>query len=154
MGTVSSRRRLIVAVAIALCAVLLGFFLLFGPPQLLAKSESPAFCASCHVMKPQYNAYMHNGAHRRLKCVECHLPNDNLVSHYIWKGIDGMKDVLVFNTNTVPERIAISDHGAAVVKANCIRCHHALVSQMDTSRKCWNCHRRITHTGTGALQTL
>jgi cytochrome c nitrite reductase small subunit len=140
--------------AMALCAALLGFFLLFGPPRLLAKSESPAFCASCHVMKPQYAAYMHNGAHRRLKCVECHLPNDNLASHYIWKSIDGMKDVVVFNTNTVPERIEISEHGAAVVKANCIRCHHALVSQMDTSRNCWSCHRRMTHTGTGALQTL
>lgn len=154
MGTVFSKQRLMIAGAMVICTALLGLFLLFGPPQLLAKSESPAFCASCHVMKPQYTAYVHNGAHRRLKCVDCHLPNDTLVSHYIWKSIDGMKDVVVFNTGTVPERITISDHGAAVLKANCIRCHNTLVSQMDTSRKCWSCHRRITHAGTGALQTL
>lgn len=151
MGTVSSKQRLIIAGTIVICTALLGLFLLFGPPQLLAKSESPAFCASCHVMKPQYTAYMHNGAHRRLLCVECHLPNNNLVAHYIWKAIDGMKDVLVFNTGTVPERITISDHGADVLKSNCIRCHNTLVSQMDTSRICWSCHRRITHTGTGAF---
>lgn len=152
MGTAFNMQRFIIP-GVVVCAALLGLFLLFGPPQLLAKSESPTFCASCHVMKPQYEAYVHNGAHRRFKCVECHLPNNNLVSHYIWKAIDGMKDVVVFNTGTVPEPIRISEHGAAVVKANCIRCHATLVSQMDTSRKCWACHRRMTHSGTGALQT-
>ena len=154
MGTVFSTHRLLIAGAGIFCVVLLGLFLLFGPPQLLAKSESPAFCASCHVMKPQYTAYSHNGAHRRLQCVDCHLPNNNPVSHYIWKSIDGMKDVLVFHTGTVPERITISSHGGSVIKSNCIRCHTTLVSQMDTSRNCWSCHRRISHTGTGALQTM
>lgn len=148
------RRRLILAGTFAVSAAVFGLFLLFGPPQLLAKSESPEFCASCHVMKTEYTAYMHNGAHRRLRCIECHLPNDNLASHYMWKSIDGLKDVVVFNSGMVPERIAISDHGASVVKANCMRCHQTLISQMDTSRKCWSCHRRMTHTGTGALQTL
>ena len=154
MGTVFSTTRLVFAGAGIVCVILLGLFLLFGPPQLLARSESPVFCASCHVMKPQYTAYSHNGAHRRLKCVECHLPNNNQVSHYVWKAIDGMKDVFVFNTGTVPERITMSNHGAVVLKENCIRCHKTLVSQMDTSRTCWNCHRRITHAGTGALQTM
>lgn len=154
MGVHVNMKRLLTFGAIAVGAALFGLFLLLGPPQLLAKSESPAFCASCHVMKPQYNAYLHNGAHRRLQCVECHLPNNNQVSHYIWKAIDGMKDVLFFYSGNVPERITISEHGANVLKANCIRCHATLVSQMDTTRPCWNCHRRMTHTGTGAVQTL
>ena len=154
MATVSKNQWLMITGGLLLCTSLLGYFLLFGPPQLLAKSESPVFCASCHVMKPQYTAYLHNGAHRRFRCVECHLPNENPPIHYIWKAIDGMKDILVFHTGTVPDRITISAHGAAVLKANCIRCHSTLVSQMDTSRDCWNCHRRMTHTGTGALQTL
>lgn len=154
MGTVLRTRRLVIAGMTAVAAVLLGFFLLFGPPHLLAKSETPTFCASCHVMKPQYQAYTHNGAHRRLLCVDCHLPNNNLANHYLWKSIDGMKDVLFFYSGAVPERITISNHGAAVLKANCIRCHATLVSQMDTSRTCWHCHRRMTHSGTGALQTL
>ena len=154
MKTAFKTKRLLVASAVVIFAAVFGLFLLLGPPQLLAKSESPAFCASCHVMKPQYEAYMHNGAHRRLKCVECHLPNDNPANHYLWKAIDGMKDVIFFHSGMVPERIIISDHGANVLKANCIRCHETLVSQMDTTRTCWKCHRRITHTGTGAQQTL
>lgn len=146
----SSKRLKYLGIGI-ICAALVGLFVVLGPPQLLAKSETPEFCASCHVMEAQHTAFMHNGAHRRLKCVDCHLPNDNVANHYIWKSIDGMKDVLVFNSGKMPERIELSEHGAKMVKANCIRCHETLVSQMDTSRDCWNCHRRVTHTGTGAL---
>lgn len=153
MGIIIRGKWLKISAIAAACAALFGLFLMVGPPQLLAKSETPDFCASCHVMEAQHTAFMHSGAHRRLKCVDCHLPNDNLVSHYVWKSIDGMKDVLAFNSGNIPEHIKLSEHGAKMVKANCIRCHSTLVSQMDTSRNCWSCHRRITHTGTGAIQT-
>jgi len=153
MGSFLSGKRLKIVAIAAACAALFGLFLMLGPPQLLAKSETPDFCASCHVMEAQHTAFMHSGAHRRLKCVDCHLPNDGVASHYIWKSIDGMKDVLVFNGGKVPEKITLSKHGAKMVKANCIRCHETLVSQMNTSRDCWSCHRRITHTGTGAIAT-
>lgn len=141
------------AVIGAICVALIGLFVALGPPQLLAKSETPEFCASCHVMEDQHIAFMHSGQHRRLQCVDCHLPNNSVALHYIWKSIDGMKDVWYFYSGNVPDRITLSEHGSKVVKANCIRCHETLVSQMDQSRDCWNCHRRITHTGTGAIAT-
>lgn len=153
MGIFIRNTRLQIAVIAAICAAILGLYLVLGPPHLIAMSESPAFCASCHVMETQHTAYLHAGAHRRFKCVDCHLPNDNLVSHYVWKSIDGMKDVIVFNSGKISDPIKISEHGAKVLKANCIRCHSTLVSQMDTSRNCWSCHRRVTHTGTGAIAT-
>jgi len=153
MGFFFSGKRLRYAGIGVAFAALIALFVMLGPPKLLAKSESPDFCASCHVMEAQHTAFMHSGAHRRLKCVDCHLPNDNTANHYIWKAIDGMKDVLVFNSGKVPDKITLSEHGAKMVKANCIRCHETLVSQMDTSRDCWTCHRRITHTGTGASAT-
>ncbi len=130
-----------------------GLFLALGPPQLLAKSESPDFCASCHVMEAQYEDWFHQGAHRRKACVECHLPNDNLAGHYVWKAIDGMKDVVVFNSGRVPENIRISAHGKEVLQANCIRCHEAAVEMIDKGRPCTDCHRRITHARTGAVET-
>ena len=151
MGSFLSGKRLKYVAIAAISAALIGLFVMLGPPKLLAKSESPDFCASCHVMEAQHTAFMHAGAHRRFKCVDCHLPNDGLASHYIWKSIDGMKDVLFFYSGKVPEKITLSEHGAKVVKANCVRCHETLVSQMDTSRNCWSCHRRVTHTGTGAF---
>lgn len=126
-------------------------FLLVGPPQLLAKSESPAFCAGCHVMEEQHAAWSHAGAHRRVRCVDCHLPNGNAFVHYVWKSIDGMKDVVSFHSGMVPERIALSKHGEKVLQANCIRCHDQAVSMMDTTRQCWSCHRQLRHRLTGTL---
>ena len=126
-------------------------FLLVGPPQLLAKSESPTFCAGCHVMEEQHTAWSHAGAHRRVRCVECHLPNDNFATHYVWKSIDGMKDFVYFHTGMVSERIALTGHGAKVLQSNCIRCHEQAVSQMDTTRECWSCHRQLRHRLTGVI---
>ncbi|MEA4856305.1 MAG: cytochrome c nitrite reductase small subunit [Solidesulfovibrio sp.] len=130
-----------------------GLFLALGPPRLLAKSESPDFCASCHVMEAEYEAWFHQGAHRRKACVECHLPNENRASHYVWKAIDGMKDALVFHSGRVPETIRISAHGREVVRANCVRCHETAVEMIDHGRPCTDCHRRISHAGTGTVAT-
>ena len=126
-------------------------FLLLGPPKLLAKSESANFCASCHVMQDEFTAWQHSGAHSRIQCVDCHLPNANPVEHYVWKAIDGMKDVVSFHSGRVPETIALSAHGEHVVQANCIRCHEATVARMDTTRECWGCHRQTRHRLTGTI---
>jgi cytochrome c nitrite reductase small subunit len=147
------RRPITITLALALMTGAVTIFLALGPPRLLARSEAPEFCARCHVMEEQYTAWSHAGAHRRLKCVDCHLPNGNPLEHYVWKGIDGMKDVVSFNTGLIPERIELSDHGKSVLQANCIRCHAAAVSQMDTSRQCWGCHRQLRHRLTGTVAT-
>jgi cytochrome c nitrite reductase small subunit len=131
----------------------LGIFAAFGPPGLYAKSESPEFCGSCHVLQPEYEAWFHSGAHRNIKCVDCHLPNNNLPNHLFWKTVDGVKDSLAFHTGFVSETIHISDRGATVVEANCRRCHADLVSQIREDRRCWDCHRRISHKRTGTIAT-
>ncbi len=147
------RGRFKLLVVAGLVAVGVGLFLALGPPQLLAKSETPAFCASCHVMEAEYEAWFHQGAHRRKNCVDCHLPGENPVAHYVWKSIDGMKDVVVFHSGRVPDDIRLSEHGREVVQANCVRCHETAVEMIDTQRTCWDCHRRIAHKRTGALET-
>lgn len=124
---------------------------MLGPPKLLAKSESPDFAPVAHIMEAQHTAFMHHRGHRRFKCVDCHLPNDDLASHYIWKSIDGMKDVLFFYSGKVPEKITLSGYGAKVVKGQLRQVPRNTGIQMDTSRNCWSCHRRVTHTGTGAI---
>jgi len=140
--------------AVSLAAgVLILVFLLFGPPELLAKSESPIFCAGCHVMEQQFEAWAHAGAHRRKQCVDCHLPNENAALHYFWKSVDGMKDVVLFYSGMAKERATISAHGAKVVQANCVRCHSPAVEFIDQDRKCWECHRRLPHRRSGAMAT-
>ena len=131
-----------------------ALFLMFGPKKLLAKSSEPDFCVSCHVMEAQYEAWTHAGAHRRNKCVDCHLPNDNLSVHYVWKTIDGVKDLLVFYSGSVPEQIQLTSRGQGVLKNNCVKCHETTVMLVDSSRQCWSCHRRISHKRSGSIATF
>ncbi|MBI5520826.1 MAG: cytochrome c nitrite reductase small subunit [Desulfovibrio sp.] len=147
-------RRLKYALAGVALALAVALFVLLGPPQLLAKSETPAFCASCHIHESQYEAWFQQGAHRRLACVDCHLPNDNSASHYTWKSIDGMKDLVLFNAGRVPDDIRITERGRKVVQANCIRCHEGAVEMIDQDRSCTDCHRRQLHKNSSAMETL
>lgn len=148
-----SGRFLRISLAVSFALIATALFLALGPPHLLAKSESPQFCAGCHVMAEEYSAWSHAGAHRRVACIECHLPSGNPVSHYLWKSIDGMKDVVCFHSGQVPERIELSSHGASVVQENCIRCHLSTVARMDTTRRCWGCHRQLRHRMSGVRAT-
>jgi cytochrome c nitrite reductase small subunit len=129
----------------------LGGFAAFGPPGLYAKSESPEFCGSCHVLQPEYETWFHSGAHQNIKCIDCHLPNDNL-AHHLWaKTLEGVGDTLAFHTGRVSDPIKISDSGTRVVVANCRRCHAERMARINEERRCWDCHRRMSHKGTGAI---
>lgn len=131
----------------------LGVFLAFGPPQLMAKTETTLFCASCHVMESQYEAWFHVGAHRTIRCVDCHLPHQNLPVYYVWKSIDGMKDVVVFYSGRTPENISLSERGRRFVQTNCIRCHFERVAMINPDRDCWECHRFLQHSLAGVRLT-
>jgi cytochrome c nitrite reductase small subunit len=135
------------------CLVLIPFAL-FAGSDAKGTSSSSSFCARCHVMEAEYEAWMHSGAHRRKECVDCHLPNENQAVHYIWKAIDGAKDLLIFHSGKISEQIRISSHGKKVLQSNCIRCHETTVMLMDQERRCWDCHRRITHLHTGITETF
>lgn len=128
-----------------------GAFLGFGPPGLYARSSTPEFCAQCHVMESEYENWFHNAGHRRLKCVDCHLPNDTMARHLVLKGMTGMWDSFVFYSGRVPETIRISRNGADLVKENCTRCHEQMVSLINEDRDCWQCHRRLAHRLTGSM---
>lgn len=151
LGYKAKTKQLIIA-GIAGAIVLL--FLLFGPPRMLAKSESPEFCVQCHVMASEYESWLHQGAHRRIKCVDCHLPNGNTASHYSWKAVDGLKDVAMFYSGMAPEQIALTSRGEQVLQENCVRCHETTVENIDLDRKCWECHRRLMHKRSGLMETL
>jgi cytochrome c nitrite reductase small subunit len=154
MGTYRYKRLVLSLVVIGCIAAVALLFLMVGPPKLLAKSGRPDFCVQCHVMEAEYEAWIHVGAHRRKLCVDCHLPNENMTLHYVWKGITGLKDALFFYSGRVPERIMLTSHGEKVLQANCVRCHEMAVSLMDTDRKCWSCHRRISHKLSGTVATI
>ena len=134
---------------LVLLAMGVGAFVSFGPPGLYARSGTPEFCASCHVMESEYESWFHNAGHRRLKCIDCHLPNDNFARHITWKGIEGMQDAFSFYSGRVPETIRLSEHGAEILHENCKRCHAETIALINEDRNCWQCHRRLSHRTTG-----
>jgi cytochrome c nitrite reductase small subunit len=147
------KKTLIYILLAAVIMAVLGLFVAFGPPGLYAKSESPEFCGSCHVLKTQYETWFHSGAHASIKCIDCHLPNNNFPNHLLWKTLDGVKDTVKFHTGMVSEEIRISEHGAHVVADNCRRCHVEIMSKINEERNCWTCHRKLTHKQTGIIMT-
>jgi cytochrome c nitrite reductase small subunit len=69
------------------------------------------------------------------------------------KGLEGVKDSVKFHTGMVSDNIRISDHGAKVVLGNCQRCHAETIARINEDRRCWDCHRRLSHKRTGAIET-
>jgi cytochrome c nitrite reductase small subunit len=142
-----------ILILLLILAAGIGVFLAFGPPQLMARTETVLFCSSCHVMESQFEAWFNVGAHRTIRCVDCHLPHENLPSYYVWKSIDGMKDVVVFYSGRTPENITLSERGRRFVQINCIRCHSERVARIDQQRECWDCHRFLQHSQAGVHLT-
>jgi len=127
-------------------------YALFGPPHMILLTESSEFCAKCHLHENHYETWAHTGAHRGKKCVDCHLPNDNIANHFLWKSIDGVKDVSLFFTGSFSDNTKLTAHAKTVTQKNCIRCHEELVSRIDnSSRNCWECHRSMAHKTSGAF---
>ena len=42
-------------------------------------------------MLPEYDDWFYTGKHTQIQCIDCHLPNDTFINHYMWKGLDGVR---------------------------------------------------------------
>ncbi len=117
-------------------------------------SDAPEVCLNCHVMTNAYATWQ-RGSHARVaKCVDCHLPQSNIIAQLAFKAADGMKDSYVFLTHQEPQVPRLS--AVRVVQANCLRCHHRQFEMVRlagvSERKCWDCHNNI-HGSIGSLSS-
>lgn len=145
------RRTLIQAGAAGGFLAAAGAFTLFGPPRVMELTESPRFCALCHSV--QNRDWLHS-AHRAENCIDCHLPNNNFANHYLWKSLDGGKDVFFhFSGLGDGNDTSLTRHGKMVLQTNCIRCHVDMVSRIDNRRGCIDCHRTLSHRRTARALT-
>jgi len=112
--------------------------------------SNPETCANCHVMDSAYENWIHAPHGRDVKCVDCHLPHDNLVNYWFEKGKTGMHDVFYFSAGLTPELIRAKPEAQAIIQGNCIRCHKETVETIMMGpqafeRHCWDCHRSVAH---------
>ena len=112
--------------------------------------HEPATCNNCHVMDAAYENWYHAAHANFAVCTDCHLPHQDIVSYYLYKGYSGMKDVISFTTKSYPAAIRATAQTDAILQANCIRCHDDTVESILTGaqpfdRYCWDCHRSVAH---------
>lgn len=135
----------------------LGIHILYISNAASYLSDNPETCINCHVMYPQY-ATWERGSHGRVTtCVDCHIPQDNVVRKYLFKASDGMRHAYVFTFRLEPQVIKIKEAGRNVVQENCIRCHANYLHPVslrainakgiyeDQAGVCWDCHRETPH---------
>ena len=108
--------------------------------------DEPETCMNCHVMTDAYATWQ-RGSHGLVAvCVDCHVPHDNILAKYAFKGMDGMKHSYVFTLRAEPQVLRLSDRAVPVVRNNCLRCHeqqYVMVGMDTRDRNCWDCHSSI-----------
>jgi cytochrome c nitrite reductase small subunit len=108
--------------------------------------NDPATCANCHVMDSHYTGWQAAAHHLVATCNDCHTPAGP-ISKYIVKATNGYHHSMAFTLGGYPEVIKARPASAAVVEANCRRCHAPLVEDIAHGRDvaCVRCHRSVGH---------
>ena len=88
--------------------------------------DEPSACVNCHIMAPYYATWFHSSHSRDATCNDCHVPHENAVKKWTFKGMDGMKHVAAFLTKSEPQVIRAHEASSEVIMNNCIRCHTQL----------------------------
>ena len=135
--------------------VIVGVLALGVGMGALHATGTKEFCGQCHSMKHEA-ATFEMSIHKNQDCVECHLPHDNTAHYLFEKGRTGMVDIFHEAMRDYPQRIKLDADARKMVAENCVRCHGAAMSYVETAPEgtqddCLKCHSRIAH-GTNHLE--
>lgn len=127
-------------------------------------SDDPAACVNCHIMAPYYATWFHSSHSRDATCNDCHVPHENVVKKWVFKGMDGMRHVAVYLAKGESQVLQAIPESSKVIMNNCIRCHTQLntefvktgrinymLAQVGEGKACWDCHRDVPHGGKNSL---
>lgn len=143
------------AVLPALAAVSFGVLLGIGGATfnhaegLSYLSPDPKACANCHIMHPQYDSWQKASHHTVATCADCHLPAE-FPEKYLAKAENGWNHSKAFTLQDFHEPIIINEKNAAILHANCLRCHADLVhdqaiASTEGAPRCVRCHASVGH---------
>lgn len=152
-----NRPRLIGPRALAVAGLLgvlggAGLYTLSYAEGLSYLSDDPRACVNCHVMREEYDGWQHASHHAVATCVDCHLPQDNLIAKYAVKAENGFWHSTRFTLQDFDEPIRARDQSRDVVLRNCLRCHGDLVAHINERGAdkpgelgCIRCHDAVGH---------
>jgi nitrate/TMAO reductase-like tetraheme cytochrome c subunit len=101
----------------------LGILVLIFSAGMFEFSTSPYFCASCHIMKPYYQAWK-TSKHNHVPCVDCHYPPE--IREKMVLKFQALSQVVKYVTRTYS-----SKPYAEISDASCLRkgCHETRLLQ-------------------------
>lgn len=115
-------------------------------------TSTPDFCATCHVMKPEYVTWQAS-AHSRVSCVQCHV-QPGLGNALIHK-VEASKELYKYVTKTYELPIMMTEQ---IDNDRCLKCHNLkrritatgdLViphkKHQDQKISCLKCHQGVAH---------
>lgn len=123
-----------------------------GPSYMGNDAEA---CANCHVMQDHYAAWMKSSHGAVATCNDCHTA-PGTVSKYLTKASSGLRHSTAFTTGGFPDRLRISEAGAAVTEQACRSCHEAMTLAVREGHggargengdgvSCVRCHADVGH---------
>jgi len=162
----SSRKRKIIAIIIGGVICGLGGYAAYASRFASYLSDDSATCTNCHIMAPYYATWNHSSHGRNTTCNDCHVPHENAVRKWWFKGMDGIRHAAVFTMRGEPQVIQANDKSASVIMNNCVRCHEQLNTEfvktgkvsyqmvkMGEGKACWDCHKETAHGKIGLSST-
>ncbi len=90
----------------------------------------PKACVNCHIMQPQYDAWLKSSHHAVAVCVDCHLPHD-FIPKYLAKAENGWRHGKLFTSGGFKEPIQVQELGLRILQKNCENCHSEIVSEIN-----------------------
>jgi cytochrome c-type protein NapC/trimethylamine-N-oxide reductase cytochrome c-type subunit TorC len=148
-------RKVVKPAVFIIIGVLIAFPLFSIGYYTMVRTSTPAFCASCHEIKPAVRAWresthVNNAAGVVVDCMDCHLPApQDTFDFFFAKSYHGLKDVaLHFLVGEYDREMARQNAYAAFENTECQKCHRNLL-YMPNNRGAMLAHRSVVYAREG-----
>jgi cytochrome c nitrite reductase small subunit len=155
---------IILGLCIGLC---LAIVLALVTASKIHSTNKVEFCTSCHEMKTFYQTWVlsaHGHAQKgamKARCVDCHLPESNILTYLTTKAKAGAKDYIAhINSKKVDWIARRKERHSYTYESGCKKCHKELVvpgipikaflahrayELGETDKTCISCHQNVGH---------
>ena len=114
-----------------------------GTEYLIGQASDEAFCTTCHTMEAMGASYAqtkHGGKNRlgiKVKCADCHLPQDSRLNYIYSKAKFGLRDMwlqLTYDENNPTDwKAKRKNRHEYVFDSACTKCHAEKLDSKDPS---------------------
>jgi nitrate/TMAO reductase-like tetraheme cytochrome c subunit len=162
-------KKYMIAGGLVIAGIIIGFPLFSITYYTMVRTSTPAFCASCHEIKPavvawRSSTHVNNAQGLVADCMDCHLPAPHKTFDFFFaKTLHGVKDVFKHLTLDRYDREKNREAAyASFDNAQCQKCHRNLLAMPDKQgamlahrtvlyarpgyeKKCVDCHYDLVH---------